>query len=210
MAETPLDPPPPAQPARRDARAGPAATGESGEVLEKLEILLGRLRAPDSPGEHPSRTGNVPTLDEPVHLTSPAANLHAIPAGRHIPTLSEPVELQGALVPIPVPRPGQIPGPIPVPVPTPPAVGTDPDSVQALRRRIEALIDPDLEQRLYGRALADLERTLIDIERGWRDELAAWRDEHVSRMRDQVRGEIERAVDEVVAELARQQGPGSR
>jgi hypothetical protein len=59
-------------------------------------------------------------------------------------------------------------------------------------------------------ALADLERTLIDIERGWRDELAAWRDEHVSRMRDQVRGEIERAVDEVVAELARQQGPGSR
>ena len=205
MAETPLDPPP-AEPARRDARAGPEATGESGEVLEKLEILLGRLRAPDSPGEHPSRTGNVPTLDEPVHLTSPAANLHAIPAGRHIPTLSEPVELQGALVPIPV----QIPVPIPVPVPTPPSVGTDPDSVQALRRRIEALIDPDLEQRLYERALADLERTLIDIERGWRDELAAWRDEHVSRMRDQVRGEIERAVDEVVAELARQQGPGSR
>ena len=204
MAETPLDPPPPAEPARRDARAGPAATGESGEVLEKLEILLGRLRAPDSPGEYPSRTGNVPTLDEPVHLTSPAANLHAIPAGRHIPTLSEPVELQGALVPIPVPIP------IPVPVPVPPSVGADPDSVQALRRRIAALIDPDLEQRLYGRALADLERTLIDIERGWRDELAAWRDEHVSRMRDQVRGEIERAVDEVVAELARQQGPGSR
>ena len=200
MAETPLDPPPPAEPARRDARAGPAATGESGEVLEKLEILLGRLRAPDSPREHPSRTGNVPTLDEPVHLTSPAANLHAIPAGRHIPTLSEPVELQGALVPIPVP----------VPAPPPPSVGADPDSVQALRRRIEALIDPDLEQRLYGRALADLERTLIDIERGWRDELAAWRDEHVSRMRDQVRGEIERAVDEVMAELARQQGPGSR
>jgi hypothetical protein len=196
MAETPLDPPPPAEPARRDARAGPAATGESGEVLEKLEILLGRLRAPDSPGEHPSRTGNVPTLDEPVHWTSPAANLHAIPAGRHIPTLSEPVELQGAMVPIPVP--------------VPPAAGADPDNVQALRRRIEALIDPDLEQRLYGRALADLERTLIDIERGWRDELAAWRDEHVSRMRDQVRGEIERAVDEVVAELARQQGPGSR
>ena len=204
MAETPLDPPPPAEPARRDARAGPAATGESGEVLEKLEILLGRLRAPDSPGEYPSRTGNVPTLDEPVHLTSPAANLHAIPAGRHIPPLSEPVELQGALVPIPVPIP------IPVPVPVPPSVGADPDSVQALRRRIAALIDPDLEQRLYGRALADLERTLIDIERGWRDELAAWRDEHVSRMRDQVRGEIERAVDEVVAELARQQGPGSR
>jgi hypothetical protein len=206
MAETPLDPPPPAEPARRDARAGPAATGESGEVLEKLEILLGRLRAPDSPREHPSRTGNVPTLDEPVHLTSPAANLHAIPAGRHIPTLSEPVELQGALVPIPVP----IPVPVPAPAPPPPSVGADPDSVQALRRRIEALIDPDLEQRLCGRALADLERTLIDIERGWRDELAAWRDEHVSRMRDQVRGEIERAVDEVVAELARQQGPGSR
>ena len=200
MAETPLDPPPPAEPARRDARAGPEATGESGEVLEKLEILLGRLRAPDSPGEYPSHTGNVPTLDEPVHLTSPAANLQAIPAGRHIPTLSEPVELQGALVPIAVP----------IPVPAPPSVGADPDSAQALRRRIEALIDPDLEQRLYGRALADLERTLIDIERGWRDELAAWRDEHVSRMRDQVRGEIERAVDEVVAELARQQGPGSR
>jgi hypothetical protein len=195
MAETPLDPPS-AEPARQDTRAGPEATGESGEVLEKLEILLGRLRAPDSPGEHPSRTADVPTLDEPVHLTSPAANLHAIPAGRHIPTLSEPVELQGAMVSMPVP-------PLP-------SVGADPDSVQALRRRIEALIDPDLEQRLYERALADLERTLIDIERGWRDELAAWRDEHVSRMRDQVRGEIERAVDDVVAELARQQGPGSR
>jgi hypothetical protein len=32
----------------------------------------------------------------------------------------------------------------------------------------------------------------------------------MAQMRDQVRGEIERAVDEAVAELARRRGPGSR
>ena len=175
MAETPLDPPP--------------ADGDSGEMLEKLEALLGRLHGPDSPGEDPPARAEIPTLDEPVQWTAPVAGLHAIPAGGHIPTLTDPVALQGAAVPQPAP---------------------DPMSHQALRQRVESLLDPDLEQRLYQRALADLERTLIDIERGFRDELAAWRDEHTTQMRDQVRCEIERAVDEVVAELARQREPGSR
>ncbi len=175
MAETPLDP--------------PQAAGDSDEVLEKLEALLGRARGPDSRGEDPPARAEIPTLDEPVHLTAPAAGLHAIPVGGRIPTLTEPVALPGRSLTQPVP---------------------DPMSRQTLRQRVESLLDPDLEQRLYRRALADLERTLIDVERGFRDELAAWRDEHMAQMRDQVRGEIERAVDEMVAELARQRGPGSR
>lgn len=188
--------------------AGPDA-GDSGEVLEKLEALLGRLRGPDSPGEHPLVRPEIPTLDEPVHLAAPAAGPHAIPAGGDIPTLTEPVELHDAKLPASL---AMAPSPLVVPAPpttvVPPA--PEPTTRQELRERVEAMLDPDLEHRLHERAMASLERALIDIERGFRDELAAWREEQTAKIRDQVRTEVERAIDEVLAELARQRGPGAR
>jgi hypothetical protein len=84
----------------------------------------------------------------------------------------------------------------------------DPTTRQELRERIEALIDPTLEEHLCARAMHDLDRTLIDVERSFRDELAAWRADQEAQIRDRVRGEIERAVDEVVASLARERGTG--
>jgi hypothetical protein len=36
-----------------------------------------------------------------------------------------------------------------------------------------------------------------------------WREEQTAQIREQVRAEVERAVDEVLAELARQRGPGA-
>ena len=236
MAETPRDPPsdePIPVPGidlyvRPDptARAEEPATTESGEMLEKLEALLGRLRGPETPAEQPPGRMEIPTLDQPVHWTSPAANLQAIPAGGHIPTLTETVELQPALLsasPAPA-APGLAAAAAPPELATPRAIAAapvsfavaapsaepDPTRRQELRERVESLIDPDLEQRLCERAMADLDRTLIDIEHGFRDELTVWRDEQLTLMRDQVRSEIERAVDEVVAELARQRGPASR
>lgn len=208
--------------------AGPDA-GDSGEVLEKLEALLGRLRGPESPGEHPLVRPEIPTLDEPVHLAAPAAGLHAIPTGGDIPTLTEPVELHEAKPPAslamasspsfaPAPTTANVP-PAPAVTPPPPpteaaasvpAVAPEPTTRQELRERVEAMLDPDLEHRLHERAMASLERTLIDIERGFRDELAAWREEQTAQIRDRVRTEVERAVDEALAELARQRGPGAR
>lgn len=188
--------------------AGPEADAP-GEVLEKLEVLLGRLHGPDSPGEHPPARLEIPTLNEPVRLAVRAAGLHAIPTGGDIPTLTEPVELDDAKPPASLAMaPSQPVVPAPLVTVVPPA--QDPTTPQALRERVEAMLPHDLEHRLHERAMASLERTLIDIERGFRDELAAWREEQTAQIRDQVRAEMERAVDEVLAELARQRGPGAR
>ena len=65
------------------------------------------------------------------------------------------------------------------------------------------MLDPQLESRLCERALADLDRTLLDLQHDYQAELAAWRDDQTGRIRDQVRGEVERAVDEVVDALFR-------
>ena len=187
--------------------AGPA-TDAPGEVLEKLEALLGRLHGPDSPGEHPPAWSEIPTLNEPVHLAVRAAGLHAIPTGGDIPTLTEPVELHDAKPPASLAMaPSQPVVPAPLATVVPPA--PDPTTPQALRERVEAMLPHDLEHRLHERAMANLERTLIDIERGFRDELAVWREEQTAQIREQVRAEVERAVDEVLAELARQRGPGA-
>jgi len=67
------------------------------------------------------------------------------------------------------------------------------------------MLDPQLESRLCERALADLDRTLLDLQHDYQAQLAAWRDDQTSRIRDQVRGEVERAVDEVVHALFRRQ-----
>jgi len=208
--------------------------GASQEVLDKLEALLGRLRGPDSPAEHPLAQPEIPTLDQPVHWMSPEASPVAVPAGRHIPTLDQRVELRGAQPPAPLPEavPEAVPEPVPEPlteplteplpepVPAPPVaygptvppgrppLPPEPTTRQALRERIESLLDPALEDRLCQRALADLDRTLIDAERAFRDELAVWRADQSERIRDEVRGEIERAVDEVLAALARERGAG--
>jgi hypothetical protein len=187
--------------------AGPDA-GDSGEVLEKLEALLGRLRGPDSPGEYPLVRPEIPTLNEPVHLAVRAAGLHAIPTGGDIPTLTEPVELHDAKPPAsPAMAPSQPVVTVPQATVAPPA--RHPMTPQELRERLEAMLPHDLEHRLHERAMASLERTLIDIERGFRDELAAWREEQTAQIRDQVRAEVERAVDEVLAEVTRQRGPGA-
>ena len=178
------------------------ATDAPGEVLEKLEALLGRLHGPDSPGEHPPAWSEIPTLHEPVHLAVRAAGLHAIPTGGDIPTLTEPVELHDAKPPASLAMAAS--------QSVVPAAAPDPTTPQALRERVEAMLPHDLEHRLHERAMANLERTLIDIERGFRDELAAWREEQTAQIRDQVRAEVERAVDEVLAAVARQQGPGAR
>ncbi len=180
--------------------AGPA-TDAPGEVLEKLEALLGRLHGPDSPGEHPPAWSEIPTLNEPVHLAVQTAGLHAIPTGGDIPTLTEPVELHDAKPPASLAMAAS--------QSVVPAAAPDPTTPQALRERVEAMLPHDLEHRLHERAMANLERTLIDIERGFRDELAAWREEQTAQIRDQVRAEVERAVDEVLAAAARQQGPGA-
>jgi hypothetical protein len=91
-----------------------------------------------------------------------------------------------------------------------PRLPPDPITQQELRERVESLLDPTLEDRLCERAMADLDRTLMDVERGFRDELESWRSDQETRIRDQVRGEIERAVDEVVAALAREHDAGQR
>ena len=180
--------------------AGPV-TDAPGEVLEKLEALLGRHHGPDLPGEHPPARPEIPTLNEPVHLAVRAAGLHAIPTGGDIPTLTELVELHDAKPPASLAMAAS--------QPVVPAAAPDPTTPQALRERVEAMLPHDLEHRLHERAMASLERTLIDIERGFRDELAVWREEQTAQIREQVRAEVERAVDEVLAELARQRGPGA-
>ena len=264
MGDAPFDPAPGDPPDRLPAAGSSTASdgdgdGASQEVLDKLEALLGRLRGPDSPAEHPLAHPEIPTLDQPVTWMSPEASPVAVPAGRHIPTLTEPVELRGAREPVgvpetrlgggqeadtaPLPEPGAAgaspppeperepePRPLPdrepalhpqpepeaaawqsLPQPLPalvPQLPPDPTTRQELRERVESLLDPTLEDRLCERAMADLDRTLIDVERDFRDELAAWRDGQQAQIRDQVRCEIERAVDEVVAALARERGGG--
>jgi hypothetical protein len=221
MAETPF----PKAPGPAGTQP-PSATGDGAEVLDKLQALLGRLRGTESAGEHPPALAEIPTLHDPVYWTTPSADLQAIPAGGHIPTLTEPVEVDGSLPaiappPLPVtastssvamhpPVPMEAPTPMEAPVPMhPPASLAEPDREAELRQRIASLLDPDLQQRLCERAIADLERTLIDVERSLRDELAAWRDEQASRIHDQVRAEVERALDQAVADLARH-GGGNR
>lgn len=252
MGDAPFDPPAGNAPDGRgtpdaaDATAGgSAAGGASEEVLDKLEALLGRLRGPDAPAEHPLAHPEIPTLDQAVTWQSPDASPWAVPAGRHIPTLTESVQLRerleappalaaggtaasglppapllealpdaaslaGPALPEPLPLPLPLPllEPEPEPAEQPPQRSPDPITRQELRERVESLLDPTLEDRLCERAMSDLDRTLMDVERGLRDELEAWRADREAQIRDQVRGEIERAVDEVVAALARERGSG--
>ncbi|MCE2948168.1 MAG: hypothetical protein ACK515_17765 [bacterium] len=208
------------------AAGGPDTAGASQEVLNKLEVLLGRLRGLDSPAEHTLVHPEIPTLDQPVTWTSPETSPAALPAARHVPTLTESVELretrdaEGGRTNEPGARIDAAPMPATPPLPTPPRpdlpsaaaprLPPDPTTRQELRERVESLLDPTLEDRLCERAMADLDRTLMDVERGFRDELEAWRSDQETRIRDQVRGEIERAVDEVVAALAREHDAGRR
>lgn len=199
MAEPPSTPPfppplmPPFTPTRGpasgqtsdpDPHGTPApagdAVGSAHDVLDKLDALLGRHRSPEAPTEQPLAPSGIPTLDQPVHWTSPEAIAEEIPAGRHIPTLTRTVELRDAPPPEPTTR-------------------------QALREHIESLLDPTLEDRLCARAMADLDRTLIDAEHAFRHELATWREGQSALIRDEVRIAIERAVDEMMA--ARTRGP---
>jgi SpoVK/Ycf46/Vps4 family AAA+-type ATPase len=99
---------------------------------------------------------------------------------------------------------------VPAPLVTVVPPAQDSTTLEELRERVEAMLPHDLEHRLHERAMASLERTLIDIERGFRDELASWREEQTVQIRVEVRAEVERAVDEVLAELARQRRPGAR
>ncbi len=206
MAETPF----PKAPGPAGTQP-PSATGDGAKVLDKLQALLGRLRGTETPGEHPPALAEIPTLHDPVYWTTPSADLQAIPTGGHIPTLTETVEVESslpALAPPPLPVTAST-APVAMHPPVPmdaPASLPEPDREDELRQRIASLLDPDLQQRLCERAIADLERTLIDVERSLRDELAAWRDEQASRIRDQVRAEVDRALDQAVADLARHGG----
>lgn len=188
------------------------------EVLDKLEALLGRLHGTDAPPDEADTQAAIPTLTDPVCWVSPEPAIDPLPLRGQIPTLTEPVELLSSpdhAMPVtpdidtraPV-EPGHhdaMPPPAVQP-PVPPAgAGATLPSAEQLRERVNALLDPSLEQRLTERTLSDLDRTLIDLQHDFQQDLATWRQEQAERIREQVHGEIERAIDEVVDALVRQQ-----
>ncbi len=174
--------------------------------------------SPEASPEAVPAARQIPTLTEAVELQA-ARETRAAPTGGPLPEQASLAAPEPEAMPEPeaghAPEADSVPEaeaarePSPPPL-SPSAPPPDPTTRQELRERVESMLDPALEDRLCERALADLDRTLIDVERGFRDELATWRADQEAEIRDRVRGEIERAVDEVVAALARERGNGHR
>ena len=173
----------------------PPSAAEPGPLLDKLEALLARQRAPaaapalpraPAPAPAPTRTPTVPPPATRAPTEAPPA----------IPVLREAVALPGVQGPVAAPDAvptltDALPPPRPeAAIPT----GAAPASRESLRGALAARLPADLESQVRARALTVIDRVVEDQSRA----LALWRQRQAAALEVQVRAAIDRAIDEAI------------